>query len=714
MSAMSASYRLRLLVLLALAALAPLLRAEQPPLSKPAEVAIRNFEDALFFSTRDGSGYGHHAVDLYWAAQEHSADKFDSAFYLKLSSLYAGLGGNHLIRVGLSDAQWTIAGPRAPLILMQGRDSKVLFIVANQTSRAQTVTVKIPGEDISAPEKQLRLDAGESTAFLSEIRPGTLGALHAEIVVSGEHEVSAVLTGEVRRLVHLRLHIVDAEGDTTPARVYVRGADGMSYSAPGAFDRIMWMTGEHFFYAPGLIEMELPAGKTRVEVRKGFDYQPAIRDIYLAPNTPVTSLRLKWLRNMNGAGWYGGDDHIHGNYVGEQWTTPPDDLLAVRGEGLNVGNMMVANSVGDTIHDERFFEGKPNALSSGSEILEWNQEMRSWSYGHLLLLNLKHLVRPLYSGFPGARQWEDYPSNYSQAQQALEQGGVALYAHPALKFDEIPTGSLAGESVADVALQSIDAMEVFCSHDEPSMELWYRFLNLGFRVGISGGSDAFVNQHFSFLPGGERVYVYTGGGFGYASWIDGLRRGRSFATVGPLLMFEVDGNPPGAERHFASGPASVSVRVNVSSVIPISRVEIVANGQVVAEVSSSKPTIHLQWKGRVSLCQSSWLAARVWAPDNDRISNGPSRWSERRSASLILAAHSSPSYVYIGDQPIFSAADRDFCLRWLDSLEDRIRKDGKFATDTHREEVLSTFVRARKVYEDMGDNRGIALKAHRQ
>jgi len=90
-----------------------------------------------------------------------------------------------------------------------------------------------------------------------------------------------------------------------------------------------------------------------------------------------------------------------------------DDLLAVRAEDLNVLNMMVANSVGDTIHDERFFEGKPNAVSSGNEILEWNQEMRSWSYGHLLLLNLRYLVRPLYSGFPDAIHWEDYPANSS-------------------------------------------------------------------------------------------------------------------------------------------------------------------------------------------------------------------------------------------------------------------------------------------------------------
>jgi TolB protein len=703
MSAMSASHRVRLLVLLAVAATAvPLLRGEAPPPKKSAETAIRNFEDALFFSTRDGSGYGQHAVDLYWAAQEHSGDNLNSDFYRKLSSLYARLDGSHLIHVGLSDAGWTVAGPNAPLILAEGQLSNVLIIVANQTSRAQTVRVKIRGENTSAPEKQLRLDALESTAFLSEIVAGTLGALHAQLGISGERETSAVLAGEIRPAVHLRVHVVDAKGDTTPARVYVRGADGMSYAAPGAFDRIMWMTGEHFFYTPGLIDMQLPAGKTRVEVWKGFDYQPGIREIDLTPKTPVISVRLKWQCNMNASGWYGGDDHIHGNYVGEQWTAPPDDLLAVRGEGLNVGNMMVANSVGDAIHDERFFEGKPNRLSRGDAILEWNQEMRSGSYGHLLLLNLKHLVEPLYTGFPGAKQWEDYPSNYSQAQQARDEGGVALYAHPALKFDEIPVGSLAGEAVADVALQSIDAMEVFCSHDEPSMELWYRFLNLGFRLGLSGGSDAFLNQRFSFLPGGERVYVYTGGGLGYASWIDGLRCGRSFATVGPLLTFEVDGNPPGAELHFASGPASVSIRAKVSSVIPISRIEIVANGRVVATASKQKPTNHLQWKGTVSLAQSSWLAARVWAPDNDRISNGPSRWSERRSASLTLGAHSSPAYVYIGHQPIFSAPDRDFCLRWLDGLADRVRKNGKFATDSHRDQVLSTFARARRVYEAMG------------
>jgi hypothetical protein len=371
--------------------------------------------------------------------------------------------------------------------------------------------------------------------------------------------------------------------------------------------------------------------------------------------------------------------------------------------------MMVSNSSGDTVHDERYFEGKVNGFSTEDAVLYWNQEMRTWSYGHLLLLNLNRLVRPLYTGFPGSHNWEDYPTNYSQAQQAQRQGGTVVYAHPALRFNDIPTGSLAGEAVADVALGGIDAFEVFCSHDEASMELWYRFLNLGFKLGIAGGSDAFLNQPFSFLAGGERVYAYTGKHFDYAAWMDALKQGRSFATVGPLLDFQVEGKDPGSQRKVSSGPETVSVVIRAVSAIPISRAELVEKGRVIAEASSLRPTHRLEWKGKVTVQESTWLAARVWGPGNDRIGNGPSRWSQRRSENVVLLAHSSPSYVYIGRQPIFSNSDRDFCIEWVDRLVDRISKEGKFGSDAHRAEVLAGFARARKVYERMGP---IIAEAH--
>src|SRR5581483_10722605 len=116
----------------------------------------------------------------------------------------------------------------------------------------------------------------------------------------------------------------------------------------------------------------------------------------------------------------------------------------------------------------------------------------------------------------------------------------------------------------------------------------------------------------------------------------------------------------GAEKHFASGPVRVSVRVNAVSSIPFNRIEVVANGKVVAQVSSPHPTGRLEWSGTISLNESSWLAARVWAPDNDRVTDSTSRWAERRVAGVTLAAHTSPVYVTISDRRIFSKPDRDF------------------------------------------------------
>lgn len=670
-----------------------------------AATAVRAFQGALFLSTRDTSVDGRRAIDLYWKADGlSSAGQVDAAFSQKLAALYDNLQGDRVVRVALREDGWRSRPVCGSLLLAQGHASApVLLIIANQTDRSQSLTVRVIGGAVSSPEQHLQLAPGQATAVAPSLQANTLGPFSANLELTGERNLTIPLPGEARPAVRLRLRVLDPDGAVTPARVYVHAADGLSHAPADAFDRIMWMTGEHYFYTPGVVDIVVPAGRTRVEVRKGCDFVPIVRELDLEPGKPANvDLSLVYLRDMHRGGWYSGDDHIHGNNTGNQWSTPADDLLAVRAEGLDVGNMMVSNSTGNTIHDERYFTGAPSTASTRGTILYWNQEMRTWSYGHLVLLNLKRLVRPLYTGFPGAQHWEDYPSNDSQAQQAREQGGVAVYAHPALRFDDIPSGSLAGESVADVALGTIDAFEVFCSHDEPSMELWYRFLDLGFRLGLTGSSDAFLNQRFSFLAGGERMYVDTGEHFDFTSWIDGLKRGRSFATVGPLLIFDHDGAQPGSERRFDSGPARVSLGVSVVSTIPVSKLEIVANGHVVAEASSSTPADHLEWHGTLPLTQSSWIAARVWGPNSDRIANGPSRWSQRRSPELALLAHSSPSYVYIGDQPIFSESDRQFCLHWIDALSARIRKEGEFATDAHRDEVLATVSQARAVYEAMG------------
>jgi hypothetical protein len=114
--------------------------------------------------------------------------------------------------------------------------------------------------------------------------------------------------------------------------------------------------------------------------------------------------------------------------------------------------------------------------------------------------------------------------------------------------------------------------------------------------------------------GANRVFARVEGEFTYQNWIDALKAGRTFVTNSPVLDFTVNGRDPGATLELnskAPRPKTVEVRAVAESQIPYDRLEIVANGVVVAQVTPSgarhRAAIHIEhpiWK-------SCWLAARV-------------------------------------------------------------------------------------------------------
>lgn len=668
----------------------------------PADNLALEFQKTVLELTKDTSLDRSRAIDLYWKSRQIASGKGDG-IERSLGDLYTQFKSEHIGRVTLSSSGWQVQAPAAPMILTRGLKFDNLFlIVTNDTEQQRQFTLRSVDPDLEVTPVSLSVAPRSSSGRFLSLKSEREGVFQAELRIESEDSSATLrLQCDTRLSGRLVVHLKDGDGNATAARIFLTASDGYSHRPQNSLDRIMWRSGEHFFYADKTIQIDLPAGNARLEVCKGFDYEPLVSSVLIKPGQITNvGLRLKHVLDMNKRGWYSGDGHIHGNYEGDQFITPEDDFLVIRAEDLNVGNAVVSNSTGGVVHDERYFEGRPNALSSKSHILYWNQEMRTnGPYGHLLFYNLRQLVQPLETGFPGSENWEDYPSNYAQAMKAKVQGGFTAYAHPALAFDRFPTTpTLAGESVVDVALGSIDAFEVFCSHDEPSMALWYKFLNSGFRLGITAGSDAFINQRFALVTGGTRVYVHTGKRFDYQSWISNLSQGRAFATAGPLLIFEIENKLPGEEFHFAHGPIRLKAKASVASVVPITKLEIVANGKVVHSVSSEAPTNKLQWDGTIDLPKSAWVAARVWGPDHRLIANSPSRWAENRS-SLVLLAHTGASYIHIGDDPIYSESDLEFLIGWIDRLSEIVKKQGKFSDEQKRKEVIETFLRARRVYE---------------
>lgn len=475
-----------------------------------------------------------------------------------------------------------------------------------------------------------------------------------------------------------------------PARVYVTGSDGLAHTARGRLARITWSAGDYFYYTRGGgDEVRLPEGPAMVEAVRGFEYEPAKKTVNIEEGrTTEAELRLERRENLAAEGWYSGDVHIHANYNNHEFITPEDVRDQVEAEDLNVANLMVANSDGAHVHDEQYFEGRPNRLSTPLHILYWVEEMRANLYGHMCLTGLKRLVKPLYTGFGNSPYPNDYPPNYVQALDAREQGGAASYAHPGYNFTEDPQTMSARELPVDLALGAIDGMDVMSNaNEDASTTMWYRLLNTGLKCAISAGTDSFTNRRHHWLPGAERVYVHARGELSYERWIENYKAGHSFATNGPMLRFTVNGKEPGEEvRLSAAGP--VTMEASARSYVPFETLEVIANGKVIASARAGADGRSARVTTVQKLEHSAWVAARARGPYHRLVTN-----------DTFVYAHSSPVYCYVGGEKIGNKEDARFFVEWIDRLVASVEKRGKYANEAQRREVVELFRKGRAYYD---------------
>jgi len=601
-----------------------------------------------------------------------------------------------VFKVDVAEGRVDVDSSDGPDVLGVGRVFNQPMIARNQTDKPVDlqVTARI-GESLVADRFRL----GPGLNFFSlNLRPGRSGqsTLSVEFRAGDESEPPDRLrTASFARAVGvvdwgvLRLQTLDG-GEPVHARVTIFGADGLAYApSDGSLSKITWTAGQPFFYSKGAHELELPVGPAKITVVRGFEYLPVETTVEIEAGAAAdVEIDLKRFSNLTEQGWYGGDDHIHANYNDHEFITPEDVLTQTLGEDLNVANLMTANSTGAQVHDAAYFEGRPHKLSQANYLLRWIEEMRNaGSYGHMCLLGISRLVHPLYTGFNGTPHPYDYPANYYQAKAAQEDGGVASYAHPGYEFTDDPNTMSARELPVDLALGVVEAMDVLSNSNEgASVPYWYRLLNTGLRCAISGGSDSFTNRRHHWLPGGQRVYVHIGGALDYGDWIEGYRRGRSFATNGPLLKVTVNGELPGSDFEIMRGE-SVSVKASVVSLVSLEALEIVVNGEVVA--SSTGPAKELEIDQEIVLEEGAWIAARARGPFDPLLVNDDNAF-----------AHSSPFYFRVDGRSVRRPDDAGFFVRWIDQLIDRAEASERFADEGQRRETVALFRKAQDFYRE--------------
>jgi len=312
------------------------------------------------------------------------------------------------------------------------------------------------------------------------------------------------------------------------------------------------------------------------------------------------------------------------------------------------------------------FTGAPLGTADGRYVTWVSQENRQPFFGHMVLWGLQRPVMPWCTDGPNEADlgaWQETTMS-DWADRCHDQGGTVVIPH-------FPQPN--GEPAVLIATGRADAVEMIVQRRMQHAE-YYRYLNGGYRVPLVGGTDKMSSD----VPVGlYRTYARLGDEpFSYEAWTRAVRAGRTFLSGGPIVRLRVDGREIG-ETVQLSGPGTVSVDASAESVLPMASLQLVMNGEVVAESAEPSAARRLDLRTEVPVVEDSWLAARC---------GGPSYWdgpTHRDVWGRGIFAHTSPVYVACGADA-WSRSDPDVDRRMLTLIEgglDRIRHGRRYPED---------------------------------
>jgi hypothetical protein len=492
--------------------------------------------------------------------------------------------------------------------------------------------------------------------------------------------------------------IDDKTGWPLAAVVVITDNQGKAVEIDGKHAHVEYLA-KRRCYVDGTFSLSGLSNRFEIEVRRGLETIPVKAEIDpVRTNSDEMTFRLKRWIDMKEEGYLSGDTHVH-------LLSTAESYLQMRAEDLNVLNLLVS----DFTRDADKFTGKLDPVSTPGHAVYVGQEARDWQQGHVVLMRLKQIVQP-FEPFGGTFEGRSEPNVVlaRALRETRRQGGVTTWAH----FCNLP----GAESPIDIALGLVDAIDLI-TYDDPtqlpshwgpwknsgmsqaeftvmrSMDLYYQYLNAGFRIPIAAGTDKMGEN----IPvGSNRLYARFGSDPTYDGWLAALKAGNGFVTNGPMLTFEVDGHRCGEEVEF-SGKRRVRVRATARSILPFGSLEIVVNGETAAlktvTAQDSHPADGVFSVGidtSLELDRSSWLAARV-AEDPD---------SKQRilPRGLTVFAHSNPVYFLRDGVKVRGLPSIQYLEKYVKGTLHWLNTKARFTTASEKEEALRLAGEARQIY----------------
>ncbi len=534
---------------------------------------------------------------------------------------------------------------------------------------------------------------GKRIAYISNEAGNT--ALWVQEYFGGARRLVAARERKTQRpTAAVTLTITDGAGQPVSARVSVLGSD-RRWHAPAdawmhgdeAYDRAQFPGEVHYFHCFSPCRLELPAGRATIRAQAGFRRLHGERAQEFAAGTE-TELAMR-LEDHNLPAAFGrhvsADLHVHMNYGGHYRNTPGRLYWQADAEDLDVVHNLIVNKE-ERIPDVGYFRGDADPVS-GKRVIFHAQEFHTSFWGHLGLLHLDdHLLLPDYTSYRHTAYESPWPHNGAIADLARAQGALVGYVHIAdFPIDPPKEKTLSYELPAGVAHGKVDYLEVMGFSDHHvTAGIWYRLLNLGFRLPAGAGTDAMANYASLRGPLGlVRVFLETGGERDAGALRRALKSGRSFVSNSALLGLEIGGLKPGdAIARAGRYPLKVAMR----SPVAMDHLELVQNGKVIRNFKLGNDRRRFDFDGTIELKEPGWVLLRAW---NDA--------AHPDVLDLYPYATTSPIYVDLTAAPR-APDDAAYFVAWMDRVIEAAEARGGWNDAEERVATLEYLQAAREKF----------------
>jgi len=477
--------------------------------------------------------------------------------------------------------------------------------------------------------------------------------VEGRLMVTPEGENTCALIDPPRGKV--RVKIQDGQGRYVPGKVIFIGLQPTRtpYFEPENPRRTEqgWETFKNSCYPPEQgQEVVLPAGVYLASASRGPEYAADQKVIEVLEDSSL-ELVFRVDRVVDNPALISLDPHLH-TTLSDGKTNVPDRLRSIVAEGLETAIATDHNRVTDYEPalqknglDRYLAVQRGKEVTSAAAAIHFNAYPATFNdleEDNDADLFWQKTAAPL---FRAARQ--KYPRALLQLNHP--RAGVLGY------FNNLQLDQQAAAFALNTISLDFDLFEVlngpfYYASNKVAVEDWLHLLNRGRFFPLIGSSDSHAGDGEE--PGYSRTYIlYSGPRAAELDWavlFDSLKRGKSFASNGPLLDFRVNGATLGETVKAKSGRADLSLDVRSAPWVSVDEVRLIINGErkIVFPVKtpasrvqklSERISLHLERDAYLAL---EVLGRRTLYP----VVQQPSQTAQSKDAALPYAL-SNPIFV---------------------------------------------------------------------